>query len=684
MKNRDDFGVYRSIHPKNFFPYSAWEIDNEPVIGEHELLASVSLLNLDISCFLQIMETGFGSEEAMAEEIMRIVEQRGKLHNPVTNTGGTLFGRVEKIGSAYSNRYGISEGDEICSLSSLTGTPLKLDKIVSIDTGMAQVRVIGKAVLFENSPLLKKMDGLPDNILLSAIETAGQAMETYRIAEKNDRIVVIGAGGKMGIFCALAARKKLGKSGKLIGCLDGGERTLDPMIAEIFDEVYNIEANDINTLSDTLAPMSSYDLIINCSDRPMSEPCCALLAKPGGVIFFAGWGGNSKAAGLAAETLGKDVDMKYYRGYVEGQAELFKQTCAEHDVSTLLLKGLENDFKHPWLAMLAARKRIVTIGEGILADARDYVFESTPMQELLHTILNVAKFDCNVLITGETGAGKGIVAELIHKRSDRANKPFVKINCASIPEQLLESELFGYEGGAFTGSNPKGKEGLWETADEGVLFLDEIGEMSLLLQSKLLRALEENEIYRVGGSKPISVDVRILAATNKDLYQMVKEKKFREDLYYRLNVFYINVPPLRERRDDILPLIDLMIHKYGRKFGITKTISQEAKDIMATFTWEGNVRELENFIQKLFISSLGAEITIYDVTKQMAVFHENILPTSAAESPDIIRQRRPLSDAEERELLTAYKEEYGSTRKIAKALGTSQSSVVRRLKKYDL
>ncbi|MDR1067918.1 MAG: sigma 54-interacting transcriptional regulator, partial [Clostridiales Family XIII bacterium] len=214
------------------------------------------------------------------------------------------------------------------------------------------------------------------------------------------------------------------------------------------------------------------------------------------------------------------------------------------------------------------------------------------------------------------------------------------------------------------------------------LFLDEIGEMSLLLQSKLLRALEENEIYRVGGRSPIRVDVRVVAATNRDLYRMVKEKTFREDLYYRLNVFYLNVPPLRERREDIGPLIDLMVHRYSKKFGISKTFGREVKELMEKFSWEGNVRELENFIQKLFIASLGSEVTISDVTKQMTSFHESLLPD--APGPAVSPAKQPMSEDEERELYRRYKEEYGSTRKMAQALGTSQSSVMRKLKKYDL
>jgi TyrR family helix-turn-helix protein len=682
MEKRDALGIYRSVRPKGLFPYSAWEIDNSPEIGSREVLVDVRILDIDITCFQQFMDASYGDASEIAAEILRIVSERGKLHNSITGTGGTMYGVVEKIGADYGNRYGITVGDEVCSLSSLTGIPLRIDKIKRIDFDMAQVHVSGKAVLFENSPVMKRIPGFSETVQLSAVNTAGQAAETYRLAKKNYKVIVLGASGKMGIFCALAARKKLGASGKLVGIMDGDTGPVDPLVGDIYDNHYNFEVNDITKLRSAIGRLDRFDLVINCSDRPMTEPACAMLAKPGGTIFFAGWGGQSKVAGLAAETLGKDLNMAYYRGYVDNICAFFTELTAEADLPAYVACGVRNDARYPWMQMLGQRNRLITIADGLLKDAKDYVFESPRSQEMLHVLLKVAQFDCNVLITGETGAGKGIAAEIIHKRSNRKDRPFVKINCASIPEQLLESELFGYEGGAFTGSNPKGKKGLWETADGGILFLDEIGEMSLLLQSKLLRALEENEIYRVGGRSPIRVDVRIVAATNQNLYRMVKEKTFREDLYYRLNVFYLNVPPLRERREDIGPLIDLMVHRYSKKFGIVKTFGREVKDLMEKFPWEGNVRELENFIQKLFISSLGSEVTISDVTKQMTGFHDSILPDEPA--APATAARRPMTENEERELYRSYKDEYGSTRKMAQALGTSQSSVMRKLKKYGL
>lgn len=683
MKKRDDFGIYRSIRPGNFYPYSAWEIDNSADIGEHEALVDVSLIQIDMSCFVQFMEEALGNEKEMGRIILNIVEERGKLHNNVTGTGGTFFGRVEKIGAGYVNRFGIDAGDDICSLFSLTGTPLRLDEIISVDADMAQAAIRGKAVLFPNNPVMKALPGLSAKVQLSAVEVAGQAAEVYKLVNKGDKVALLSAAGKMGLFCAMAAKKKLGESGRVVACIDDKSMEIADEWKWLFDEAIVLDTGNIDELQKYLSPMGSYDLVIDCSDKPMTEPACAMLAKPGGNILFAGWGGSSKTAGLAAEALGKDVNMRYYRGYVEGEIEFFTSLAAEYDMESLLESALKNDFRYPWMQMVEDRKRLLTISDGILENSKDCVFESPKSQELLQTILKVAQFDCNILITGETGTGKGIAAEIIHKKSKRRDQAFVKINCASIPETLLESELFGYEGGAFTGSNPKGKKGLWETADKGILFLDEIGEMSMLLQSKLLRAIEENEIYRVGGERPIRVDVQVIAATNRDLYLMVKEKKFREDLYYRLNVFYIHMPPLRERREDIIPLIDLMVYRYGRRFGIVKTIARDARELMETFEWEGNVRELDNFIQKLFISSLGSEITVRDVVKQMEAFHKSFLPPDFP-APGASGGKRRLSDEEERELYRRYKAEYKSTRKIAEAMGTSQSSVVRKLKKYNL
>jgi DNA-binding NtrC family response regulator/NADPH:quinone reductase-like Zn-dependent oxidoreductase len=721
----DDFGAYRSVQPEGYFPYSAWEIDNNVEITDHEVLIDVKLLNIDMSCFLQLMENSYGDKSEIARRIMGIVGERGKFHNPVTGTGGTLLGTVAKIGAQYSNRYGIEEGDDVISLSSLTGIPLNLSRIREVDADMAQVRVYGKAILFENSPVVKKSALLPDDLQLSVFETAGEAAETYRMIEAGDRVIIVGAAGKFGLICGLAARKKLGSTGRLVGVIDNADGMAPDEIAGLFDEIAVFEASDIAAMYRELDDVGGYDVVINCSQRPMAEPVCVMLPRSQGKVFFTNLGASSRTAGLAAEILGKDLSVRFYHGYLDDQERILREIIQETpDFEKLVRAALANDFRYPWLQMLDAAGRLFKLSRGIIEDPRSYVFESPQSLELLETLMRVAKYDCTILVSGETGVGKEIAAEIIHKKSWRKNGRLVKINCASIPEHLLETELFGYVGGAFTGSDPKGKKGLWETADKGVLFLDEIGEMPLALQAKLLRALEENEIFRVGGSAPIKVNVRVIAATNSNLMNMVREKKFREDLYYRLNVFSLRIPPLRERREDILPLIELMLRRYGDKYGVSKTMDRTAAKLLETFPWRGNIRELDNFVQKVFIDSQGSEITVSDVNRHSAALRaedagdrtrgagpsafsggagqgngpsgagpdsgppasgSSLAAAGQGDSP-CVPPGPPASaqGVDEEALFRYYKEQYGSTRKIARVCGMSQSSVARRLRKYGL
>lgn len=219
------------------------------------------------------------------------------------------------------------------------------------------------------------------------------------------------------------------------------------------------------------------------------------------------------------------------------------------------------------------------------------------MKNILKMCEKIAKVDSTVLIQGESGTGKGVLAEYIHSISKRSNKTFLKINCAALPGDLLESELFGYTEGAFTGANRKGKKGLLEIADGGTLFLDEIGEMPLSLQAKLLQVIQEKQFLPVGGHEIKRVDVRIIAATNRDLIEMVKNNLFREDLFYRLNIIDIQLPPLRERREDIIPLTYNFLYKFNKKYEMNKIISQECLDLFYWYSWPGNIRQLENVME---------------------------------------------------------------------------------------
>lgn len=250
------------------------------------------------------------------------------------------------------------------------------------------------------------------------------------------------------------------------------------------------------------------------------------------------------------------------------------------------------------------KKRIFKINE--------IVGESAPIRKVKETIDRVAPTEARVLITGANGSGKEMVAKQIHEKSNRANKPLVEVNCAAIPSELIESELFGYEKGAFTGA-VKQRIGMFEQADGGTLFLDEIGDMSLSAQAKVLRALQESKITRVGGDKEIKINVRVIAATNKDLKREISEGGFREDLYHRLNVIPIHVPPLAERREDILLLAEKFLYDISQEYGgVPKTIANDAMQHLKSLPWTGNVRELRNVIERLVIMC-GDEILLEDV-----------------------------------------------------------------------
>lgn len=309
-----------------------------------------------------------------------------------------------------------------------------------------------------------------------------------------------------------------------------------------------------------------------------------------------------------------------------------------------------------------------------------FVFKSESMRNVITLVGKVAEVDSTVLILGESGVGKEVIASYIHQNSARKDKPFIKVNGGAIPENLLESELFGYEKGAFTGASKDGKIGLFEAANEGTLFLDEIGEIPLSLQVKLLRVLQEKEVVRIGGTKPVQVNVRIIAATNRNLEEEVKRGLFREDLYYRLNVVPIRIPPLRERREDILPMVLHFIEKFNKEHNTNKSFSNEAMELLQTYKWPGNVRELQNIIERL---------AVLTDQKVMEVHHlpEAILNAQNQSTAITITNIIPLQDAIqllERQLLAMAKEKYGTTTKIAEVLGVNQSTISRKINKLGL
>lgn len=308
------------------------------------------------------------------------------------------------------------------------------------------------------------------------------------------------------------------------------------------------------------------------------------------------------------------------------------------------------------------------------------IMRSASMVRVFETAMRVSRVDSSVLIVGESGVGKGLIAKTIHQASPRQDGPLVRVDCGGIPESLIEAELFGYEKGAFTGALEEGRPGYFELAQGGTLMLDEVGELPLALQAKLLRFLEDNEVVRVGSTTPRRIDVRIIAATNRDLEQMVAKGEFRQDLYFRLKVVPLHLPPLRQRRDDIPPLIHHFLERFNEKFSTNKTISPAAVDTLCRYPFPGNVRELANLMEQLVVLTPGEMVEVSDLPVSVREAQPFSGPSATLDQwrlPEAIQNL-------EKEMIKQAVRKFGSQREAAKHLGIDHTTISRKLKRYGL
>ena len=681
-----NYGTARVLEPKFVVPTSAWRLDNSRSIRPDEIRVAIRRIHMEGTSFKQICTEASNNTEKIRQTIIDIVIRRGKLHNPVTDTGGVLYGVVEAIGDDYENRSGLSIGDRVICNASITSFPMHLEDVGEIDWVYNQIEVKGYAILHSDISMIRVDDDFPVKEMLFALDESGTLYKLGSLLEGKSRFLIVGNSILSNILYGYVIRRTLGENCEITCVLD--KRTgvdidgegIERLVSKIFDQVH---------LLDILRPIecirqlgeSYYDLSVNCAEIPGAETVNILATRDGGTVLFANLINNLNIALYITESISKSLNVLGAEGFTKGydsfDLEMIKE-IAEDFGSGNLIEGEENtpseDASEPYSRFMANSMY------------EDFICNSKEMRKVLSDILKVSRYDCNVIIFGDTGVGKEKAANLIQKNSERRMQPFLKINCGAISPNLIESEFFGYERGAFTGASNNGKKGYFEIANNGVLFLDEIGELPLEMQAKLLRVIQDGEFYRVGGISPVKTNVRIISATNRDLEKMVEEGKFRRDLYYRLNVVPIIIPRLSERREDIPGLVEHFLRKYGDKFGITKSISPWAMDFLKEQPWEGNIRELENVIQRMIISSRGKEITLADVIAEIKGTGEGdegfTLAAEETEEPEI--DLEAAVGEYERGLIRYALEKYGSTRKAAKAVGISQTQLVRKKKKYNI
>ncbi|WP_221567845.1 sigma-54-dependent Fis family transcriptional regulator [Alkalihalobacillus sp. TS-13] len=356
--------------------------------------------------------------------------------------------------------------------------------------------------------------------------------------------------------------------------------------------------------------------------------------------------------------------------------ELWRVVSYSHDITELMkMKSYFFEMQDEMDRVKNELKRLRNQNfnnDGIITKDRE-------MERCLMVASQVAEVDVNVLLLGESGVGKTQLAKYIHNQSPRKNKPFIEVNCGAIPHSLFEAEFFGYEGGSFSGASSNGKMGLVELAEGGTLFLDEIGELPLEHQVKVLKFIQEKSFYRVGGTKVRKVDFRLISATNQPLEALVDEKKFRKDLYYRLNVIPITIPPLRERSVDIMLLIKHFLDLFSRKHNRERELDEAVMQQLLNNEWKGNVRELMNLIERIVVTSPSPIISIHDLPESYVKERNEHVPANQGHQP----LKKTLKQVEKRVLIEA-KQNYKTTTEVAKHLGISQPSVVRKFKEYGI
>ena len=590
------------------------------------------------------------------------------------------YSRKQMIDSIYEKYKAMGEQFSQVVASSYNGIVAINEEGIIIVYNQSAERILGRKSsecigkhISELDPSMGMLETLEKGTVISGLKTVinGRSILTNRTPLIHNNKIV----GAMGIFSDVSELEKLANELKVDKEL---ARKLNAIVESSYDGLYICDKRGMVTRVNTawericgfsreeIVGRTAYDLVAS-GYYSKSAATEAIRTKKTCTVMLEMTAGPKKGQKIMATST----------PIFDEQGEIEQVVVNVRDITEI------QELKNQLEATVELSKKYASELEEIRRQQLkivDMVAQSPAMQRILELVVRVSQVDSTVLITGQSGVGKEVIAKKIHALSKRKDKSLIKINCGAIPENLLESELFGYEGGAFTGAKREGKPGMIELASGGTLFLDEIGELPFSLQVKLLRALQDREIYRVGGVRPIPVDVRIIAATNKDLAEMVKKGAFRQDLFYRLNVLNIRIPPLKERREDLPPLLHSILLKYNKKYNREKRLTQDVVNILLNYEWPGNIREVENLIERLVIMVQEDSIEVRHLPEHLqgagnSNFNINI--------SKVIPLKKAVEELEFR-ILELARKEYGSTRKIANALGIDQSTVVRTLQQYKI
>ncbi|MGN0736283.1 MAG: sigma-54 interaction domain-containing protein [Anaerovoracaceae bacterium] len=693
MKN---FGLGRVIEPADSLPVTAWKLDNSPELRKGEIRIRLSSIVFERENFFQLCSICENNDEKIKERIIKIVNERGKLHNPYTESSALFAGTIEEVSPGFDLGE-LNVGDDVVSLTPLAGLPAFIEEIGEIDIYYGRIQCTGYVICFETVQLMKVEDPYSRSTihLMRALEEEGSI---YGIScelrhREISKAAIIGSNIAEAIYYSQMVRgSNPHKEASVKFIIDGAyfagitEEDLRTIFGSLVDGIYFVDLSKPMEAVEKIMSAEggeAFDAVINLENIKGCESVASLIAKDNGLVCYTSMNNRYCHGLLVVDCLGKDITHYGLDGY---SANAYDFALEVVDQTEPALRRLDAFYagkkKRPQKIRTAFKERTQAAARQI----DGFIYKSPVTAAMVEEVLNVAQYDCNVIIQGETGVGKEKVFNLIHQNSSRRDKPCVKINCATITENLAESEFFGYEKGSFTGAQAGGKEGYFELANNGTLFLDEIGSLSMAMQSKLLRVLQENTYYRVGGTQPKHVNVRVICANNIPLKKLVEDGMFREDLYYRLNICLINVPPLRFRKEDISCLAEAFLNNYVSKYGVAKEFSQDAYRQLEEYHWPGNVRELENTVHRLYIAEKERIIDGYAVD---ALINQNVLgevvfdikkEMNGEESLDF----NQIMDEQEKKIIAYALRKKGTTRKAAEFLGIPQTTLARKKLKHNL